>query len=223
MRHVHRVVAFAAALLVFGRGMGVAHAAPPPDYAPTVLVHIEADRDLGLETRLSPGAPWVSACLRPCDAPLPLGYRYRIAGRSMESSDSFLLDPQLGPRVVIHVTSVGSPWGVASGALLVVIGPITGVAGLFIALIGSELDTPHSGPSPEAFGVGLGLAGVAMLAGGIALIATNASTSTTQTSGTPEPTATERAETAWLRTPTWRETPRLAPSAVGLPLFTRSF
>jgi hypothetical protein len=91
---------------------------------------------------------WVPLCLAPCDAALPLGGEYRIAGEGITTSSPFALH---GPSIDVRVAA-GSYAVRRAGVFLTFLGVLGAVgAGIFLAV-----DSVHPAEKP---GGGLGTAG----------------------------------------------------------------
>jgi hypothetical protein len=203
----------------------------------SVVVHIDADPGV-VQEAISPGTGrWALVCAAPCDAPVPFGRQYRIAGDGIRPSRAFGIQAEPGQHVVITV-SAGSRGALAGGITLVSVGAVAILVGLSVVLAGALVSCENtdlftgaceggSGTGLETAGAIISVAGVAILVGGIVLLASNARTSAVQTLGDLVPQAPPRPETAWLRAPDWHDS--LRGEAAGLPraasvsLFSRSF
>jgi hypothetical protein len=201
--------------------------------SPTAFVHIEADADVLLQS-ISPGSGrWTTVCAAPCDAALPLDHEYRLIGEGIRSSRAFGLSANPGQHVLIHV-STGSKAGFAGGLAMASIGVAAVAVGLVVLAFGAlgcestdEFGNciGSSDSSTETVGGVIALVGVAVMVGGIILLATNARTHETQSVGALLETPA-RPETAWLRAPIWHDSVRdssAAPKGMGFPLLSRSF
>jgi hypothetical protein len=205
-----------------------------PPSSGSVLVHLDADDGVVLE-HIAPGSGrWRPACTAPCDAELPLADQYRIGGDSIRRSRPFVLVGNPGQHVLISV-SPASKGAFTGGIALSSVGAAAFGLGLVVLLIGAigtcteeddfgvcDATTPNNGL--ETTGVVITLAGVGMMIGGIVLVASNSRTRETQSLSAFAPLP--RPDTAWLRTPMWKDLARDSagePKAMTLPVFTRSF
>jgi hypothetical protein len=201
----------------------------------TVIVHLEADPGVALES-IAPGSGrWALVCAAPCDAQVPLGRQYRIAGEGIRASRAFRIEAPPGQRVTITV-SAASKSAFSGGIALSSVGAAGIVVGLSVVLFGAleacSLVDPNTGAcvgssdgTVETVGLVITLVGAAVLVGGLIMLASNTRTHATQTLGelTAQP---PRPETAWLRTPLWHESARDSgglPKAMGVPLLSHSF
>src|SRR6185436_6988511 len=74
---------------------------------------------------------WVPLCLAPCDAALPLGGEYRIAGEGITTSSPFALH---GPNIEVRVAA-GSYAVRRAGVFLTFLGVLGAVgSGIFLAV-----------------------------------------------------------------------------------------
>jgi len=198
----------------------------------SVLVHMDAEEGVVLES-IAPGSGrWALVCAAPCDAQVPLGREYRISGEGIRPSRPFGIQAPPGQRVTLSVVT-GSRAGYSGGLALTSVGSAAVVVGLFVVLFGAlgTCDsfgncTPADG-GVETAGLVITLAGVAVLVGGIILVASNSRSRATQTIGELVPQAPARPETAWLRAPLWhdaiRESAAGQPKSIGIPIFSHSF
>jgi hypothetical protein len=201
----------------------------------TVIVHLDADPGIVLES-IAPGSGrWALVCAAPCDAQVPLGRQYRIAGEGIRASRAFRIEAPPGQRVTITV-SAASKSAFSGGIAVSSVGAAGIVVGLSVLLFGAleacDVVDPNTGAcvgssdgTVETVGLVITLVGAAVLVGGLVLLASNTRTHAVQTLGalTAQP---PRPETAWLRAPLWHEASRDSgglPKAMGVPLFTHSF
>ena len=178
--------------------------------AATALVHIEAPEPVQLE--LVQGREGRIVCTSPCDIALPLDGAYRVTG-SMRASKTFALAARAGERVVLEIDP-SSRGAFAGGIVLLSVGGATFLLSGLVYLVASAADAISGGVSGvktgSLAGMGIGVAGVA---GGIVLIATNGSSGVDQRPGGAAPAS------AKVRRPLWADAPtREAPSAFTLPL-----
>lgn len=214
----------------------------PPEYSPpptpTVFVHLNAHAGVRLEVdsatlptwttsrwQFDEAGSWLLACEAPCDKLLPLGHEYRLVGPGVLPSGQFFLDASPGQRVAVTARTA-SVAGYRGGIVLVAFGSLAIAGGLFVTLLGfiaaGNCDAYKCGtPWGEVAGGLIALAGVAGVAGGLALALSNEQSQQTQQILFPKPP--KRPETAWLRPPVWRDSVRDAPARIGIPVFSRSF
>ncbi len=115
---------------------------------------------------------WQPVCTAPCDAAVPLGGDYRIAGEGVTTSSSFALH---GPATQLHVDA-GSHTLRRVGTYFAVIGFIGAIAGgIFLGVSAIHpADPTSSGLGTSGYasiaglaaGAGIGLIGVGMAVGG---------------------------------------------------------
>jgi hypothetical protein len=202
----------------------------------SVLVHLEADQGVVLQS-ISPGSGrWAFVCAAPCDAQLPLAAQYRIAGEGVRPSRPFGIEAPPGQHVTINVAAA-SRAGFSGGVALSSVGLAGVIVGLSVVLFGALqacnvedaagdcLGTANGGV--ETAGAIITIAGVALTIGGVILMASNARSHATQTIGEVLPPPPARPETAWLRAPFWNDSLRDSalgqPKSMGVPLFSHSF
>jgi hypothetical protein len=201
----------------------------------SAVVHLDADPGVVLES-ISPGSGrWALVCAAPCDAAVPLGRQYRIAGEGIRPSRAFGIEAAPGGHAEISV-SAATKGGFQGGIALSSVGAGAIIVGLTVVFVGAlgacgdgdfgTCDGPANG-GLETAGAIISLAGVALLVGGIILTVSNARTKATQTVGDIVPPAPSRPETAWLRAPIWHDSVRDSstgqPKSTGVPLLSYSF
>jgi hypothetical protein len=175
---------------------------------PTAWVRVDASRSTRL-MRASAGG-WESVCSPPCDLQLPTGVTYRFEGKR-GASESFVLRGDEGDRVSLHAHH-NAGWVI--GWVGIGVGGATSILGLSVAL----MSTISVGGSQcecrlDTTALAVGLAGVPVMLGGLALLLTNKETTVSQTREAPPRVAPSGASA---RTPAW-------PRAVGLPIVSGTF
>jgi hypothetical protein len=204
----------------------------------TAFVHIDADTSIVLESLSDRGGwpYWSRVCTAPCDAELPLGREYRLAGPDIRNSRPFGLMANPGQHVVLRVSG-GSRGAFAGGIVLSSVGAAAIGVGLVVLLFGAigtctgtdefgDCTATQSNTGLETAGAIITLAGVGLVIGGIILTVSNARSHETQLVSELFRAPPPRPETAWLRAPVWHDTakdPAASPKPFGLPLFTQRF
>lgn len=162
--------------------LDVAHPDAKPKREPgsMVFVQLDADDSVVLEQQVPEGEKnafeWVEVCHAPCNLMLPNNRSYRANGDGVRKSGAFALSGRDGERVTIAVDAAHSG-GFVGGVILTGLGIPTMLVGGLVWLVGAGLDKP-SVASGGLIATGVG---TAVTLGGIVLIATNSSTSQTQT------------------------------------------
>jgi len=205
--------------------------APPPGgearRSGTVNVHI-ASSGVALEMKARVADTWSVACEDPCDRALPMDREYRVWGHSSLGAFRLEASPP-GQHVELSVSRPSK--GMSTGGIaLIVMGSITLTAGVAVIIGGSWSagflgeGVPCSVCTP---GDVAAAAGGVLLVGGLILIA--ASYDRMATRFVPDPVVrapASRPDTAWLRTPAWRDSVNGSATrsgTVGVPVFSHSF
>jgi hypothetical protein len=196
---------------------------------PTAFVHIDANSRVVLETKIgwpsssSPYSEPVIVCAAPCDALIPLGRPYEVNDPHLGHL-GLKLKAKPGERVDLRL-SPGSPVAYASGVGLAVAGGLAIATGtIALAFAGSSPSTGGGLSVAEKVGLFSDLGGVIALPLGM-LMALYWAPDVKQSVSRPRLAPPERAETAWLRAPTWRESTRTASPGprLAFPIVFRSF
>ena len=216
-------------------------ATPPPPPVATVpqarrraLVVVQLEGADGAELQRRNGAgddddDWVTVCSGPCNARVPVGAEYRIAGGGIRPSRPFQLAGAPGDRVSIDVTPGSTGWFVL-GIVIIPLGGATMLTGLMLLVVSALVGMTNGGGDATASDftaagwITIGL-GTAAMVGGVVLVINNAHSSVTQNVG-GVPSALLLQGDAWKRAPTWKEaTPgeRALPPVVGFPVWTGRF
>jgi hypothetical protein len=204
---------------------------PPPQNHGSALVHLDADRDVTLETRTNLDQPWVvtggmgsaevrsfadarwtPACAAPCDKSLPIDNDYRITGPGIRTSKTFRLSVRAGEKVSIAVNA-GSKGGFIGGIVLLGIGGAGVIIGLTVALVGAaESATESYNPVTGNFtqnnnGSGTETAGwiIALVGAAAAVVGVVLMVNNGKTKETQEQIAKGPASPAWDHGPGGRE------------------
>jgi hypothetical protein len=188
LRHACRLVNLVTALACLRASVVFAQQAPPTPIGPgsrTVLVHVEGDSPVELEAISGQTGRWATVCSTPCDAPLPLGPEYRVAGPGVRPSPSFELGASPGRRVVLRV-STGSKAAYAGGIALAAVGTAALFAGTLVLVFGAGGDQVDV---DVAAGGALAGAGLAVFLAGLVLVFRNKESRATQVLAGLLPTA----------------------------------
>jgi len=128
---------------------------------------------------------WAAVCVAPCDAPVPLGPEYRVAGPGIRASSTFGLDAASGQRLALHV-STASKAAYAGGIALAAVGTAALLVGTLVLVFapgGQQVD------AEAAAGGATAGAGLAAAIGGLVLVFSNKSSRATQVLAGLAPTA----------------------------------
>jgi len=142
---------------------------------PSVVVEARVGSD--------PDSDWTVVCRASCDRDLPLAYEYRINGSNVRTSEPFRLQAQPGQRLTLEVNA-SSESAHSVGIVLVAASPILLATGFFYVVAGSLGGAVGCDPGQTCNGNSTATTGGAVLMGtglvaliaGIALIASNGST-----------------------------------------------
>jgi hypothetical protein len=181
--------------------------APAPQAKKTAFVHIESDRPVRLEA-IEGKKSFRFVCASPCDMEVDLHDDYRISGDGVRATSSFQINAQPGQKVLIEVDT-SSKAGFVWGIVIVSVAPLVSVVGLVVYAVSASGVTESS--SGQTVGAALGFGGLIGIALGIVLIASNASSKSTQSplvTGPPPPQPPR--ETGEVRLP--------APALVSVPI-----
>jgi hypothetical protein len=183
-----------------------AHAQQAPRAASrsTVLVHLDGDDDATLQVNVD--NEWVTYCKAPCNERVGADALFRVSGSGLRNSSPFTLRADPGASETVHVDSTSSGAHVF-GASLVVLGSLGVLTGVVLDFLGVQAekcssttniepdgtDAPSSCEKPwhnlVGIGVGVGIASIVVLAGGVALMIANGHSTVSQSaSRSPHPT-----------------------------------
>jgi hypothetical protein len=196
----------------------------------TAFVHIDAGPGVELRGWNPDARIWWHACRAPCDTELPFDADYRLDAGDGRPSLRFTLGASSGQRVDIAIIP-GSKAAMIGGGGLVVVGALMMAGGIVLVFysFGDQLAGCGAGTCGvgEAGGAALLVAGGGALVGGVLLMRFRGHTRQTQTvSDFLLPKVQERPDTAWLRSPVWRDSAKAGVTGsprVGIPLFSRTF
>lgn len=175
-------------LVAFSIGVGsarfaLAQSSPPPSQVPgSVLVHIESPEAVDLERETGDRHdPFDVVCTSPCDEWVPATGRYRIAGSGTRGSRRFELLANAGRETVVVSPASSTAFGI--GIAAIVVGAAAIAIGSLGVLANSFSDDPNgsSGHGPLDLALGVVVGGLAVEAGGIALVVLNGSSRVHQT------------------------------------------
>jgi uncharacterized membrane protein len=195
------------------RSLGPAVSPSPNDAPEVVRVHIQTRR---ASLQVADGAAWKPVCRSPCDRDLPLAGSYRLV------TESSTYPPlHLDAKPFAHVDLEASPsteGQIAGGVFVVVVGVVLVPVGLVVSVFDKMDNGEHSNKTSYGGTVIMGI-GAAIVAGGIALIATSHSDQVEQTTRPPTLVVPARAAT-------WRsadEVERRARSVTNVTILSRTF
>jgi hypothetical protein len=207
-----------------------ASAAAPSDNAAAkseVWVHLEAPDGVLLQQDVTNDDNWRTVCAAPCDKLLPTAFYYRVTGGGIRSSADFVLRGSPGTRERLVVDGA-SKSALVLGIIGLSAGGLSVYIGLFVAAIGASAGLVDGGGSSgsNATGVGLAMLGIGVLAvaGGLALVVSNSSTTVDQSVGGNQ--AGLVMPGPWTRTPTWSAAAieqKNLPPVMGIPIFSGRF
>ena len=197
-------------------------AAAPASAPGTVTVHINSPRTVTLEKRASATSPWEHVCNSPCDVATSTSDEYQILGEDLNASAPFILDASQGEKVTLDVTpgvhnkAARGSWILVGGAVLVVGGVITLLAGSKSNYVAGDNGTSTPNTNTDWIWVGSLLIAAGVIAGitGGSFMYDNAHTKVDGAIGdVPDKKIDVKAHATALRLPQWREDtgPQLAP------------
>jgi hypothetical protein len=156
----------------------LAQSSTAPSQVPgSVLVHIESAEPVDLELETGDRRdPLYVACRSPCDKWVPASGMYRIAGGGTRASRRFILLANAGRETVVVSPARSTEFVI--GIAAIVVGAVATSIGAF-----GLLANLFAGPDASGNGllVGAIAGGLAVEAGGIALVSLNASSRVHQT------------------------------------------
>jgi hypothetical protein len=172
----------------------------------TAFVHIESEQQVRLEAVLG-RKDFRFVCTSPCDMEVDLDASYQIAGDGVRASRQFQLSAQQGQKVLIEVdpaSKAGFVWGI----VIVSVAPVVSLVGLVVYALSSDITSSSSG---QTVGAAMGIGGLVGTVLGIVLIASNASSKTTQSTVGPQtpPPPRETSDTLRFPAPVFVTTPVL--------------
>ncbi|MGH7286070.1 MAG: hypothetical protein ACRELY_31500 [Polyangiaceae bacterium] len=167
----------------------------PASTSRTVLVHLDGDEDATLQAK--DGDDWVTICRAPCNERVGADALFRVSGFDVRNSAPFELRSEAGASQIVRVDST-STGGYVIGSTLVVLGAIGVTTGVVLDFLGVETEScqvaaniePDGSDAPSTcekpwhnlsdIGIGIGIASLVGLAGGVALMIANGHSSVTQ-------------------------------------------
>jgi hypothetical protein len=197
-----------------------------------IRVHIDSPSDVELQYRegvrgSGNKAPWETVCTSPCDRQMSTQGQYRIVGDGARPSREFML-PSAGGTVTLSVSPASTGWFVG-GIILMSVGGVTMLVGLFIGLVASLVSTVDSSGTSQDWATGgwtaCGIGAAGLILG---MFATFGNVHSGVTVGNGESSG-EAQGSPWAHVATWRgpsfsQQQRLAPPpVVGVPLYSTSF
>jgi hypothetical protein len=198
-----------------------------------VMVHIDSPSpvelqrkgDVSMQLSTGPSARlWETVCASPCDQQIATKGLYRIVGDGARPSGEFGLPSAPGP-VTLTVSPSSTGWFVG-GIVLLSVGGITMLVGLFIGLVASLASTVDTSGTSQDWATGgwtaFGLGAAGLVVGIVAMVGsrhTGVDVSNGDAGG-------HGMASPWTRVASWRgATPeqKLAPPVIGVPIFNTSF
>lgn len=115
--------------------LGAASPARGQTVVRNIDVHVQSEHPVELLGHSENGAGWASMCLSPCDIPVPLTWTYQVRAQDASTSTTFELRPNGDDaRVVVRPKS---SLRTGTGAGLVALGALGGIAGYILTQLGS--------------------------------------------------------------------------------------
>jgi hypothetical protein len=207
-------------------GVAVVLAPDRASQRPTVWVHLDAPDEARLQEGSAGGHAWAEVCAPPCDRRLPTDATYRVVGRSMRPSESFVLHGSDGNRETVHVNDVSTAWfnaGVVTAGLGFVVPYVVATWELDSSLFTGRGQEPMTPQRRDAIGASLVVGAACLVVGAVILVTHWRSGVSTSIASAPASSLSRDVGPAQA---TWKDATaedNALPREVTLPLFRHAF